>query len=78
MESQINAVIVKNGLKVGDTMLNIHGDEIPNSVVLGSYNVLYRNDNGGYTLLNEAPLRGEETSIHLTDEAVAAFRNSTF
>lgn len=41
----VSSIIKDHDLKPGDKMLNINGDEIENSVVLGSYSCAYRDDN---------------------------------
>lgn len=75
-QSQINRIIEQHGLKSGDTMINIHGDPIEGSCVIDPYTIIHREDGpqGGYRLLSQRPLTGEETSQYISDKALAALR----
>lgn len=77
MDSIINRVIKENGLKAGDTMKDVRGDDIPDSVVLGDYTVLIK-DGKCYNLRAENVLTGEETVIRIWPEGMAALKAMTF
>lgn len=76
MKSSISTIVRDNNLKPGDVMKSISGADIEGSVVLSKYECLIRRDGPfpGYDLIAEAPLSGVETTVSLSNEAVAILR----
>lgn len=75
-KSEINNVIKKHDLKSGDTMRNIHGDEIPGSVVIDNYTFVHpERDTKGFRMVSEKPLTGEQTERWLSVDAIRAFQS---
>jgi len=74
---QINAVITANGLKAGDTMVNVHGEPIPGSVVLDNYTFVHPEGGpqGGFRLVHERPIHGDEMSQFLSHAAMRALKS---
>lgn len=75
-KSMINQVIVREGLKPGDTMRNVKGEDIEGSVVLGSYSFIHRDDghHGGYRLESERPIHGDAQSLWLSKDAMRVLK----
>lgn len=72
-KSHINEIITKNGLRLGDAMLNIQGELIPDSTILSKYSVLVRRDDG-YDLLLENPLHGTQSQHWFSFESIAVLK----
>lgn len=77
--SNISAIIKEHGLAPGDTMKNIHGEDIEGSAVLNDRLVVIKRDEGdaypGYDLLAENPLSGEETKLYLSAATFATLQS---
>ena len=77
-DSNISAIIREAGLKTGDQMLNVHGDAIPDSVVVDSYTIIYRASDGRYEMFHERPIVGGEVRQSFSAEAMAAIKAMPF
>lgn len=70
-KSVISEIVERHGLKPGQPMRNVNGDDIPGSAVLSRYMVIHRDDNG-YRLISENPLLGSQTDQWISKETLAA------
>lgn len=80
-KSNISDIVTKHGLKLGDKMRNIHGEEIENSAVLSNHGVIIRRDNdiaSGYDLILESPIHGTQASHWLSAKTVETLKAITF
>lgn len=75
-KSHISSIVRKHGLKPGDTMRNVHGEEIADSCVIDGYTIIHREDGerGGYRIISENPLLGDETQQFFTADAMAILK----
>lgn len=69
-DSVITRIVREHGLKPGDAMRTIHGDEIAGSRVIGVSMVVYPQDDH-HLLVSESVLTGEETRVILTPDMLA-------
>lgn len=75
----IRQVIEQHGLKAGDTMKNIHGEDIAKSIVLSPSTVALAVDDGypGVEIIAER-MSGIEDRMFLTTESFALLQKVTF
>jgi len=74
--TDVSKIIKDNGLQPGQLMKNIHGDDIPGSLVIDNYTALVGTNDGFFTLYNTRPISGATTEIRLSQSAVDIIRNS--
>ncbi len=72
-KSVIADIIANHRLRTGDAMRDVHGGTIPESIVLNSHTVIYREDDH-FVLLHERPIVGGETRQTLSVKAVRALQ----
>lgn len=69
----VSSIIKDHGLSPGDKMLNINGDEIENSVVLGGYSCAYR-EGKQVVIEKEKVIGGERELLRLSEDEWNALR----
>ena len=74
MDSVINKVIESNGIKVGEPMKTIRGNDIEGSMVLDSHTYIIR-DGAGAVIRSEEAIGGRENHIRVSKEGLAALKN---
>lgn len=64
-----------NKLRIGDTMLNINGVEVPNSVVLSPLTYALKSEDGIYTIETYSKLKGVSHQIEFTGKEAKILKN---